>query len=251
MDTPTASSTLPSHAPAAPSHAPAAPSVGTNPAASSGATAPSDPPPPRADVLDQLRAHALAAESPDVAAEIVAREAHRNQLDKVGKDYIDHPRRVAHLLKEQGYSPEIVAAGWLHDTIEDTWVTADILGDLGFSEHVVCMVDAMTKREGESSEDYIQRLLDADAVCVKRADLADNTCPIRRSELDRATQIRLNKKYADFTAVLDRMTGHLGTYGEGASEHVCPLVHVPPLHRHFIVELREQRSAVSGENKEL
>ena len=137
---------------------------------------------PRADVLEELRAHALAAKTPDEAAEIVAREAHRNQLDKVGKEYIDHPRRVAYLLKEQGFSPEIVAAGWLHDTIEDTWMTTDILGDLGFSEHVVCMVDAMTKREGESSEDYIQRLLEADAVCVKRADLADNTCPIRRAE---------------------------------------------------------------------
>lgn len=212
---------------------------------------PPTPPLPRADVLEELRAHALAAKTPDEAAEIVAREAHRNQLDKVGKEYIDHPRRVAHLLKEQGFSPEIVAAGWLHDTIEDTWMTTDILGDLGFSEHVVCMVDAMTKREGETSEDYIQRLLEADAVCVKRADLADNTCPIRRAELDRVTQARLNKKYADFTAVLDRMTGHLGTYGEGASQHVCPLVHVPMLHRNFVTELRAQRAVVSGENEVL
>lgn len=212
---------------------------------------PPDPPLPRAEILAELRASALAATSPDAAAEIVAREAHRNQLDKVGKDYIDHPRRVAQLLQQQGFSSEIVAAGWLHDTIEDTWMTTDILGDLGFSEHVVCMVDAMTKREGESSEDYIQRLLEADAVCVKRADLADNTCPIRRAELDRATQLRLNKKYADFTAVLDRMTGHLGTYGEGASEHVCSLVHVPPLHRNFVTELRTQRAAISGEIEEL
>lgn len=212
---------------------------------------PPAPPLPRADVLAKLRASALAAASPDAAAEIVAREAHRDQLDKVGKDYIDHPRRVAHLLQQQGFSSEIIAAGWLHDTIEDTWMTTEILGDLGFSEHVVCMVDAMTKREGESSEDYIQRLLEADAVCVKRADLADNTCPIRRAELDRATQLRLNKKYADFTAVLDRMTSHLGAYGGGAAEHVCPLVHVPPLHRNFVTELRTQRAAVSGENKVL
>lgn len=206
---------------------------------------------PHADVLATLRASALAETSPDTAAELVAREAHRDQVDKVGKAYIDHPRRVAHLLKQQGYSPEIVAAGWLHDTIEDTWITADILGDLGFSEHVVCMVDAMTKREGESSEDYIQRLLEADAVCIKRADLADNTCPIRRSELDRATQIRLTKKYADFTAVLDHMTGHLGSYSQDTSAHTCPLVHVPTLHRDFVTELRTQRAAISGENKVL
>lgn len=211
----------------------------------------SAPSQPNADLLASLRAQAMAATSPEDAAEIVAREAHRNQVDKVGKDYIDHPRRVAHLLKEQGFSSDIVAAGWLHDTIEDTWMTTDILGDLGFSEHVVCMVDAMTKREGESSEDYIQRLLEADAICVKRADLADNTCPIRRAELDQATQARLNKKYADFTAVLDRMTGHLGSYGQGVSERVCPLVHVPPLHRNFVTELRTQRAADSGENKVL
>ena len=50
--------------------------------------------------------------------------------------------------------------------------------------------------------------------------------------------------------MLDRMTGHLGTYGEGASSTFA-LVHVPMLHRNFVTELRAQRAAVSGENEVL
>ena len=54
----------------------------------------------------------------------VAAEAHRDQLRK-GSDtpYIVHPLAVGMILRQAGFSEEVVAAGILHDVIEDTSVT--------------------------------------------------------------------------------------------------------------------------------
>ena len=43
--------------------------------------------------------------------------AHRGQVDKAGKPYIDHPRRVAGRLA--GGPRYTLAAAWLHDVLED------------------------------------------------------------------------------------------------------------------------------------
>ena len=61
----------------------------------------------------------------DTAIEIAAR-AHRDQLRK-GTDvpYIAHPCGVGLMLARAGYDEEVIVAGILHDTVEDTDVTLD------------------------------------------------------------------------------------------------------------------------------
>ena len=61
----------------------------------------------------------------DTAIEIAAR-AHRDQLRK-GTDvpYITHPYGVGLMLARAGYDEEVIAAGILHDTVEDTDVTLE------------------------------------------------------------------------------------------------------------------------------
>ena len=61
----------------------------------------------------------------DVAID-VAEEAHSGQFRK-GSDipYISHPRAVARILSDAGCSEEMVVAGILHDTVEDTSLTLD------------------------------------------------------------------------------------------------------------------------------
>ena len=50
-----------------------------------------------------------------------ATKAHGQITRKLSNDlYIVHPNEVANLLKEAGGSPELVAAGFLHDVVEDT-----------------------------------------------------------------------------------------------------------------------------------
>jgi len=53
-------------------------------------------------------------------AETLSRRAHEGQERKGGGPYVEHPRRVAELLEAAGFDDLTIAAGWLHDTLEDT-----------------------------------------------------------------------------------------------------------------------------------
>ncbi len=55
-------------------------------------------------------------------------EAHKNQIRKGDSSpYIVHPVTVALMLRQHGFSDEVVAAGLVHDVLEDTSVLADTL----------------------------------------------------------------------------------------------------------------------------
>ncbi|MBK9207359.1 MAG: bifunctional (p)ppGpp synthetase/guanosine-3',5'-bis(diphosphate) 3'-pyrophosphohydrolase [Anaerolineales bacterium] len=74
----------------------------------------------------------------------VAEEAHREQKRHSGEPYINHCISVAGILSELKVPPEVIAAGLLHDTVEDTTVTlADIRRDFG--DTVKILVDGVTK----------------------------------------------------------------------------------------------------------
>jgi guanosine-3',5'-bis(diphosphate) 3'-pyrophosphohydrolase len=74
----------------------------------------------------------------------VAEEAHREQKRNSGEPYINHCLAVATILTDLRVPPEVVAAGLLHDTVEDTAVTLeDIRRDFG--DVVASLVDGVTK----------------------------------------------------------------------------------------------------------
>ena len=116
------------------------------------------------------------------AASIIARLAHKGQLYG-GRDYYEaHILQVVRNVEEDeffagtGFDREIaVEAAYLHDTIEDTFLTTDCLMALGIRPTVVALVDCLTKREGEKYEEYIERVsCDWLARIVKKADLKAN-----------------------------------------------------------------------------
>ncbi|MGZ9221778.1 MAG: RelA/SpoT family protein, partial [Anaerolineales bacterium] len=74
----------------------------------------------------------------------VAEEAHREQKRLSGDPYINHCIAVASILTDLRVPPEVVAAGLLHDTVEDTTVT---LNDLrrDFGDTITALVDSVTK----------------------------------------------------------------------------------------------------------
>lgn len=89
-------------------------------------------------------------------AKQLAREAHGHQADKAKRDYVDaHLTPIAAAARVFGRDAGI--AGWLHDVLEDTPVTADELRDQGLSETVIAAVESVTKRTGEPYEAMIER----------------------------------------------------------------------------------------------
>jgi len=61
-----------------------------------------------------------------------------------GEPYMDHLASVGFILAEMGMDPTTVAAGLLHDTIEDTEVTPEIIKEK-FGEEILFLVDGVTK----------------------------------------------------------------------------------------------------------
>jgi GTP diphosphokinase / guanosine-3',5'-bis(diphosphate) 3'-diphosphatase len=101
----------------------------------------------------------------------IASGAHAGQVDKAGQPYILHPLRV--MLRMTSAAERIVAV--LHDVVEDSEVTLELLRAEGFSSEVISAVDALTKREGESRAEAAYRAKqDSIARMVKLADNAEN-----------------------------------------------------------------------------
>lgn len=73
-----------------------------------------------------------------------AYQLHKGQYRKSGEAYIAHPVAVAKLLKDLGGDSEMIAAGFLHDVVEDTDTTPEQIEEL-FGKNVRQLVEAVTK----------------------------------------------------------------------------------------------------------
>lgn len=102
---------------------------------------------------------------------LIAAMAHNGQKDKGGSNYILHPLRV--MISLDTLEEKIV--GILHDVIEDTDVTSELLKEEGFPNFIIESIELLTRRKNESYFDYIDRIKKNSIVCkVKLADLNDN-----------------------------------------------------------------------------
>lgn len=102
---------------------------------------------------------------------------HAHQKRKSGADYIIHPVRVANILMGElkTNQPDLVCAALLHDTIEDTDLTAEEI-TRKFGEGIARLVVSLSKKSGELNGDYLQRALGVggDVTRVKLCDRLDN-----------------------------------------------------------------------------
>ncbi|MBL1225376.1 HD domain-containing protein [Enterococcus sp. BWR-S5] len=102
----------------------------------------------------------------------IAKEAHKDQKDKAGVDYIQHPIFVASLVD----SEEEKAAALLHDVIEDSDFTLSDLLERGVPGEVLQAVSILTKSKQLSYQQYLERVKSNElARKVKLADLRHNS----------------------------------------------------------------------------
>jgi len=133
-------------------------------------------------------------------------QAHAGQFRKgTSVPYIVHPIAVGRILAVAGCAPEIVIAGFLHDTVEDTAVTPDEIRK-EFGEWVARLVCAVT--ESDRSAPWWQRKqgtldklrsADDDVLVLALADKIDNMCSIHDFLRRDGEQIweRFNRPRAD------------------------------------------------------
>ena len=154
-------------------------------------------------------------------AALIAAAVHRNQQDKLGFPYLEHPRRVF-LNSEWSLAPEAFGevdrmvgyqAAWLHDVVEDSEeffyrpITPLDLSNWGFDFEVIATVMKLTTSKERTKDEYYAKInADPIARAVKLADIADNLAEWRQALLDDETQSSLNTKYQHALRSLDYST---------------------------------------------
>jgi GTP pyrophosphokinase len=91
-----------------------------------------------------LRRHPGDDTSMIVRAAETATLAHAGQLRRSGEPYITHPIAVAGIVADLGLDSQTVAAALLHDAVEDTGVTTEVI-DRDFGPAVALIVEGVTK----------------------------------------------------------------------------------------------------------
>ena len=140
--------------------------------------------------FDQLVAQ-VAAYNPDVDRDLLERayffasEAHEHQQRRSGEDFILHPLGVAVILAELRSDDATIAAGILHDVVEDTDATMEQVRD-EFGDDVARLVEGVTKltrihfqsREQAQAENYRKMIVamaeDHRVILIKLADRLHN-----------------------------------------------------------------------------
>jgi (p)ppGpp synthase/HD superfamily hydrolase len=112
-----------------------------------------------------------------------ATEAHAGQVrnGSGGLPYIEHPKAVAERLAAAGYGDEVLAAGLLHDAVEDSELTVTDLRER-IGEPVASLVAALSDDESiesyrERKREHRQRIeaVDGDALAIYAADKLTNS----------------------------------------------------------------------------
>ena len=124
-------------------------------------------------------------------AKAIATSVHEGQVDKAGKPYIEHPMRVMNM----GKTVEEKIAGVLHDVVEDSDWTFEMLEKEGIPKDVMDALRCVTKlSEDEDYDHFIERVkTNPLAVKVKLNDLKDNMDITRLGEVTEKDLARLNK----------------------------------------------------------
>lgn len=146
---------------------------------------------------------------------LVGEKYHANQFRKNGDPYFTHPIAVTQILAEMHAGPETLAAGLLHDTLEDTDLPKAELTAL-FGTEISNLVEGVTKiskvefKTDTTQVEYQQKMLiamatDIRVVIIKIADRLHNMRTLKFQKPDR--QASIAKETLDIYAPLAHRLG--------------------------------------------
>jgi GTP diphosphokinase / guanosine-3',5'-bis(diphosphate) 3'-diphosphatase len=153
------------------------------------------------DLLEKVRAY-----SPDADLELLrgayvfSAFEHKGQVRHSGEPYMVHPLEVADFLADLKLDVVAIAAGLLHDVVEDTLTTIEVIAER-FGSEVAHVVEGVTKisairfqsNEERQAENFRKMLLamvdDIRVILVKLADRLHNMRTLHHLEEDRRLKI--------------------------------------------------------------
>src|SRR6266481_3652470 len=169
------------------------------------------------DLLEKVRAY-----SPDADVELLRRAyvfsafEHRGQVRHSGEPYLIHPLAVAEFLVDLKLDAVAIAAGLLHDVVEDTLTTIERIREL-FGPEVAHVVEGVTKigaipfssSEQRQAENFRKMLLamvdDIRVILVKLADRLHNMRTL--SHLPEERRIKIAQETRDIYAPIANRLG--------------------------------------------
>jgi guanosine-3',5'-bis(diphosphate) 3'-pyrophosphohydrolase len=169
------------------------------------------------DLLEKVRAY-----SPDADVELLRRAyvfsafEHRGQVRHSGEPYLIHPLAVADFLADMKLDAVAIAAGLLHDVVEDTLTTIERIQEL-FGPEVAHVVEGVTKisaipfssSEERQAENFRKMLLamvdDIRVILVKLADRLHNMRTL--SHLPEERRVKIAQETRDIYAPIANRLG--------------------------------------------
>ena len=179
----------------------------------------------------------------------LAEEAHGGQQRQSGEPYISHPLAVAEILVGLGMDSDCICAALLHDVVEDTDITLEVL-QKKFGHDVALMVDGVTKikklsfasKEDKQSENIRKMLLamseDIRVIIIKLADRLHNIRTLQFKSPDKQRLIAL-----ETMEIYAPIAHRLGIRGIKEELEDRSLFYLDPVGYHEIEEQLELKKA--------
>jgi guanosine-3',5'-bis(diphosphate) 3'-pyrophosphohydrolase len=180
-------------------------------------------------------------------------EAHSSQKRIEGSPYIEHPVAVASILADMKMDVATIAAGLLHDTIEDTNTTVKDINDL-FGDEIAFLVEALTKlsriefktKEEAQAENFRKMLLamseDVRVILIKFADRFHNMRTLQHLPEDKRQRIA-TETIEIYAPIANRLgIGWLKTELEDLSFQIL----MPELYNELVRKVAKRREDQEG-----
>jgi len=169
------------------------------------------------DILEKVAAYMPGADTDIIKkAYVYSARVHQGQLRQSGEPYFVHPQEVAGILTNLRMDVNSIAAGLLHDTVEDTLTTLEEVKKI-FGEEVATLVDGVTKigqisfssSEEKQAENFrkvfVAMAKDIRVILIKLADRLHNMRTL--DSLDERRRAKIARETIDIYAPLAHRLG--------------------------------------------